>query len=166
MASETGEVRLAAISDQPLSVERVERAVADPRSGGTALFVGAVRSHDHGRVVTALTYEAHPSAGEAIAAVAAAVAAEPRVVAVAAEHRVGPLGIGDLAVVVAVSCAHRGDAFEAARRLIDRVKSEVPIWKWQQFADGTSEWVSCTDEPLPAADGVPAVGAPGRTLGP
>ena len=80
MASETGEVRLAAISDQPLSVERVERAVADPRSGGTALFVGAVRSHDHGRVVTALTYEAHPSAGEAIAAVAAAVAAEPRVV--------------------------------------------------------------------------------------
>ena len=79
----------------------------------------------------------------------------------AAEHRVGPLGIGDLAVVVAVSCAHRGDAFEAARLLIDRVKSEVPIWKWQQFADGTSEWVSCTDEPLPAADGV----ARGRRAG-
>lgn len=142
----SGRVRLAEISDQPLSVVAVERAVADDRSGATGLFVGTVRDHDHGRPVTTLTYEAHPSAAEVMARVAADVAAQPEVLAVAAVHRVGTLQIGDLAVVVAVSCGHRGDAFDATRELIDRIKAEVPIWKHQLFADGTSEWVACTDD--------------------
>ena len=59
----------------------------------------------------------------------------------AAVHRTGELAVGDLAVVVAVSCAHRGDAFDAARSLIDTLKAEVPIWKHQRFADGEEEWV-------------------------
>ena len=61
--------------------------------------------------------------------------------ALAAVHRVGDLAVGDLAVVVAVSCPHRGEAFEASRRLIDDLKGEVPIWKHQTFDDGTEEWV-------------------------
>ena len=68
-------------------------------------------------------------------------AAEFGVLALAAVHRVGDLDIGDLAVVVAVSCPHRGEAFEACRQLIDTLKHEVPIWKHQRFADGSSEWV-------------------------
>ena len=59
----------------------------------------------------------------------------------AAVHRIGDLDIGDLAVVVAVSCPHRAEAFDACRALIDELKATVPIWKHQRFADGTSEWV-------------------------
>lgn len=143
--SQPANVRLATIEAVPLSTERVQAAVMDPRAGGIALFVGVVRDHDHGRTVASLTYEAHPTAQEQLAQVAAEVAALPDVVAVAAQHRAGPLQVGDLAVVVAVSCAHRGDAFEAGRTLIDRIKGEVPIWKLQQFTDGTSEWVACHD---------------------
>lgn len=164
-------VRLAAIRDQPLSVEEVLGAVADDRSGATAVFVGTVRDHDHGRSVSALTYEAHPSAAAEIARVAAEISLQPEVLAVAAVHRVGPLAIGDLAVVVAVSCGHRGDAFVAARDLIDQVKAQVPIWKHQSFADGSSEWVACTtageELPAPVGDARPeaADGAgAGRTL--
>jgi molybdopterin synthase catalytic subunit len=165
-------VRLAAISEMPLSVVAVQDAVADDQAGATAVFVGMVRDHDHGRSVAALTYEAHPSAAAEIARVAAEVAAQPGVLAVAAVHRVGPLAIGDLAVVVAVSCGHRGDAFAATRELIDRVKAEVPIWKHQTFTDGSSEWVACAvdADPLPAAVGDAArpeaagPGPAGRTL--
>jgi molybdopterin synthase catalytic subunit len=73
--------------------------------------------------------------------VAEKVAADFEVIALAAVHRVGDLEIGDLAVVVAASCAHRAEAFEACRALIDRLKHEVPIWKHQRFRDGSSEWV-------------------------
>jgi molybdopterin synthase catalytic subunit len=70
-----------------------------------------------------------------------AVAAECPVTAVAVVHRVGPLQIGDLAVVIAVSSPHRAEAFAACRRLIDDLKEQVPIWKHQLFVDGDSEWV-------------------------
>jgi molybdopterin synthase catalytic subunit len=103
--------------------------------------VGAVRDHDSGQDVRRLEYSAHPTAQARLAEVAAEVAEEFDVVAVAAVHRVGVLEIGDLAVVSAVSAAHRGEAFEASRALIDRLKQRVPIWKHQVFADGSEEWV-------------------------
>jgi len=135
-------VRLIALRDNPLDVAEVTAAVSDPAAGGVNVFVGAVRDHDGGRDVLELEYTAHPSAEAQLAEVAAEVAAEFDVVAVAAVHRVGTLRIGDLAVVSAVSAAHRGTAFEASRALIDRLKVRVPIWKHQVFADGTDEWVS------------------------
>ena len=135
------EVRLVAIRDAPLSVDEVFRAVADAAAGGTAVFIGAVRSEDGGRSVTDLGYSAHPSALDELRTVAGEVAAAHDVVAVAAVHRVGDLAVGDLAVVVAVSCAHRGEAFVACLALIDELKSRVPIWKHQVFADGDEEWV-------------------------
>ncbi|MGY2875897.1 molybdopterin synthase catalytic subunit [Marmoricola sp. URHA0025 HA25] len=135
-------VTLVAVRDQPLEVGEVTAAVSDPAAGGLAVFVGTVRDHDGGQGVSRLEYTAHPSAEQRLAEVAAEVAAEFDVVAVAAVHRVGVLGIGDLAVVSAVSAAHRGTAFEASRALIDRLKERVPIWKHQQFADGTEEWVN------------------------
>jgi molybdopterin synthase catalytic subunit len=137
----TGVLRLLDIRDEPISVDEVLAAVADPAAGGTTLFVGSVRDHDSDREVTELGYEAHPEALTRLREVAERVAADPTVIALAAVHRSGDLKVGDLAVVVAVAAAHRGAAFAASRKLIDELKADVPIWKHQRFADGTSEWV-------------------------
>jgi len=134
-------IRLLAVRETPLSVDEVFGAVGDAAAGGTALFVGTVRNHDGGADVGTLGYSAHPSAEAELRRVAEKVAADYPVRALAAVHRVGDLVVGDLAVVVAVSCPHRAEAFAACRRLIDDLKSEVPIWKHQTFADGTEEWV-------------------------
>jgi molybdopterin synthase catalytic subunit len=137
-------VRLLDVRDAPLDVAEVVAAVSDPAAGGLNVFVGAVRNHDHGAGVVRLEYSAHPSAVERLAEVAAEVAAEFELIALAAVHRVGTLEVGDLAVVSAVSAAHRDQAFAASRALIDRLKERVPIWKHQTFADGTDEWVDPT----------------------
>jgi molybdopterin synthase catalytic subunit len=135
-------VRLVSLRDQPLDVAEVTAAVSDPMAGGVNVFIGAVRDHDGGQGVVRLEYSAHPTAERILGEVAAEVAAEFDVVAIAAVHRTGTLEIGDLAVVSAVSAAHRGVAFEASRALIDRLKERVPIWKHQVFTDGTDEWVN------------------------
>lgn len=135
------ELRLLAIRDSTIAVEEVLAAVEDPKAGGVVSFTGLVRQVDGGREVTALEYSAHPGALAALTAVAEAVAVEVPVVALAAVHRTGLLAVGDVAVVVAASAAHRGEAFEAARRLIDDLKATVPIWKRQVFVDGADEWV-------------------------
>ncbi|MFE4453354.1 molybdenum cofactor biosynthesis protein MoaE [Streptomyces sp. NPDC056796] len=134
-------IRLLDIRDTPLSVDEILRAVGDDAAGGTALFVGTVRDHDGGQDVGSLGYSCHPTAPDELRRVAEKVVAEYPVRALAAVHRVGELGVGDLAVVVAVACAHRGEAFDACRKLIDDLKHEVPIWKHQHFSDGTEEWV-------------------------
>jgi molybdopterin synthase catalytic subunit len=136
-------IRLTAIQDSPLSVDEVRLAVADPAAGGIGLFAGAVRADDHGRGVTALSYSAHPSAVAELRKVAEKVASDFPVCGLAAVHRVGDLVIGDLAVVVAVSCPHRAEAIEGCRALIDEIKRSVPIWKHQFYADGSQEWVGC-----------------------
>ncbi|WP_442814389.1 molybdenum cofactor biosynthesis protein MoaE [Streptomyces sp. NBC_01198] len=138
-------IRLLAVRDTPLSLDEVFAAVGDDAAGGTALFVGTVRDHDghSGATVTGLSYSAHPSAAAELRRVAEKVAADFPVRALAAVHRVGDLRVGDVAVIVAVSCPHRGEAFAANRRLIDDLKSGVPIWKHQTFDDGTEEWVGC-----------------------
>ncbi len=134
-------IRLLDVRDEPLSVDEVLATVADTGAGGTVVFVGTVRDVDGGRSVDGLGYTAHPAARDALAAVARRVVEAHPVVALAAVHRTGDLGLGDIAVVVAVSSPHRGDAFAACRQLIDDLKAEVPIWKHQRFADGTDEWV-------------------------
>lgn len=134
-------VRLTAVRDAALSVDEVLAAVADDAAGGVVSFTGVVRSSDGGRDVSELEYSAHPGAEAALRAVADRIAAELPVIGLAAVHRTGLLAIGDVAVVVAASAAHRGQAFEAARRLIDDLKEQVPIWKRQLFADGAEEWV-------------------------
>jgi molybdopterin synthase catalytic subunit len=135
-------VRLAELRHTPLSVDEVLAAVADPSAGGIDLFVGVVRGHDGPRHdVTRLSYSAHPSAEAELRVVAEKVAADFDVRALAAVHRLGDLDVGDIAVVVAVACPHRAEAFAACRTLIDNLKNGVPIWKHQQFGDGTSEWL-------------------------
>ena len=134
-------VRLIAVRESELSVDEVRAAVADPAAGGIALFAGAVRDTDHERGVTGLSYSAHPSAEDELRRVAEVIAEKYPVIGIAAVHRVGDLGLGDLAVVLAVSCPHRAEAFDACRDLIDILKASVPIWKHQRFDDGTAEWV-------------------------
>ncbi|MDX6201482.1 MAG: molybdopterin synthase catalytic subunit [Frankiales bacterium] len=134
-------IRLLDIRDTPLSVDEVLAAVADPGAGGVVTFLGVVRDHDEARPVAELGYSAHPSALAELRRVAEAVVAAYSVYGLAAVHRTGDLAVGDLAVVVAVSCAHRGEAFEAARRLIDDLKEQVPLWKHQRFLDGGESWV-------------------------
>jgi molybdopterin synthase catalytic subunit len=137
----TAAVRLVGLRETPLDVAEVVAALDDDASGGLTLFVGRVRDHDGGKGVTGLDYSAHPTALAKLTEVCERVAAEHRVHGVAAVHRVGTLGIGDIAVVVATTSSHRGEAFTASRALIDTLKAEVPIWKHQRFGDGTEEWV-------------------------
>jgi molybdopterin synthase catalytic subunit len=134
-------IALLAVRADALSVDEVLAAVRDPGAGGVAVFVGTVREHDAGRHVVRLEYSAHPSAQDELRRVAEKVVADHPVSRLAAVHRVGSLEIGELAVVAAVSCPHRAEAFAACRQLIDELKASVPIWKHQQFADGTAEWV-------------------------
>ncbi len=134
-------VRHVAISDTPVTADGVLGHLDDPASGGLVLFVGRVRDHDGGQSVSGLSYSAHPTALDRLQEVCETVAEKYDVHSVAAEHRVGDLTIGDIAVVVATTAGHRGTAFEASRALIDTLKAEVPIWKHQVFADGTDEWV-------------------------
>ena len=139
--TEPSVVRLVDIREQPLDAQEVLAALADQSAGGVTLFVGAVRDHDGGQGVAGLEYSAHPSALERLREVCEEIAGKYDVRAVAAVHRVGSLALGDAAVIVATSAAHRGEAFEASRALIDRLKESVPIWKHQIFEDGSDEWV-------------------------
>jgi molybdopterin synthase catalytic subunit len=131
------------LTEQPLDVAVHEAAVADVRGGATVSFCGVVRDHDHGRNVTRLEYHAHPSAADVLREVAKEFADLPDVLAIAVSHRVGTLEVGDVALVAAVSAAHRREAFDICARLVDEVKHRLPVWKRQEFADGTDEWVNC-----------------------
>lgn len=143
-APETARVLRATVTEEPLDVAEHAALVDDAAAGAVVTFAGVVRDHDHGRGVTALDYEGHPTAAAVVEKVAADVAASfPGVRALAVTHRVGPLGIGDVALACAVAGEHRREAFDACSELVDAVKRELPVWKRQEFTDGTEEWVNC-----------------------
>jgi molybdopterin synthase catalytic subunit len=135
-------VRLLDLREVALDPTEVLAAVDDPAAGGVNLFVGVVRNHDDGEQVDHLDYTAHPSAMDRLREVSEGVASEFEVTALAAVHRTGHLKIGDIAVLVAASAPHRGQAYAASRALIDRLKATVPVWKHQVFQDGREEWVN------------------------
>ncbi|WP_375425295.1 molybdenum cofactor biosynthesis protein MoaE [uncultured Friedmanniella sp.] len=136
-----GVVREASIGTGPISVDRLLGLVRGPEVGGVALFVGVVRDHDGGHEVVSLDYTAHPTAGSVLQGCATQVAGRHDLVALAVEHRVGHLEVGDLAVVVAAGAVHRAAALAACAELIDDLKAQVPIWKEQLFVGGEAEWV-------------------------
>ena len=137
---------LAGLQDAPLDVASHLAAVASPQAGALATFVGTVRDHDPGAEgeVVGLDYTAHPDAARVREAIAADLAARDGVLGLAVTHRVGHLGVGDVAIVACVATAHRALAFEVCRDLVERVKAEVPIWKRQVLADGSHTWVGLT----------------------
>lgn len=142
-----------AISAQPLSVDAAHAFVAHPSAGATVTFTGVVRDHapdddEQGegtgrrRAVVGLDYEAYTQVAERVMAELAEAVQErwPQLCAGYAVHRVGRLSVGDTAVVVAVSSPHRDTAFEAGRYLIDTLKTTVPIWKKEHWAEGGHHW--------------------------
>lgn len=134
----------AEISESPLSVEEHANLVGEAAAGAVVTFAGVVRDHDKGRGVVNLDYEGHPSAKAVIEEVATAVAGRhPGLRAVAVSHRIGALAIGDVALACAVAAEHRQEAFSACADLVDDVKRRLPVWKHQNFTDGTDEWVNC-----------------------
>lgn len=121
--------------------EELMAAVASPRAGAVATFDGRVRNHAEGRRVRSLYYEAYePMALQEMESICQEACRRWPLEGVAAVHRLGTLEIGESSVFIAVSSAHRADAFEACRFIIDRVKQSVPIWK-KEFWDEGSGWV-------------------------
>lgn len=132
------------IQTTPLDPAALRAAVLDPAAGGFCSFEGWVRDHHQGRAVDHLEYEAYvPLAEKEGRRILDEARSRFDILHAACVHRVGAIGIGDLAVAVAVSAAHRDAAFTACRYIIDEVKGRVPIWKKEHFADGTSGWVRC-----------------------
>ena len=130
------------VGEVPLSVADVYASVCDVASaGGIALFVGVVRDEDEGKSVTDLSYSAHPTAEARMREVVESALSGYPIKAVSAVHRIGDLKVGEIAVIVAVACPKRAEAFEACRVIVDEIKLTVPIWKNQHFADGNSGWV-------------------------
>jgi molybdopterin synthase catalytic subunit len=127
--------------DHPLPVVEVARWVERPDCGAVVVFTGLVRDHAEGRSgVTSLDYEAYPEAARArLAELVSEARRRWDLGRIACLHRVGLLGVGEPAVVVAVSSAHRDAAFDAARWCIDELKASVPIWKKETWADG-QDW--------------------------
>ena len=132
----------ARITADELDPEEVEGFVTTPADGAVVVFRGVVRDHDPGAVgkVVLLEYEAHPDAERMLREVCERVAASSGL-SIAAEHRIGSLRVGDLALVAAVAAPHRADAFATCALLVDDLKASVPIWKRQHAADGTTQWV-------------------------
>lgn len=143
VADHPGVVARAHVGEEPISVVEHELLVAGDDRGAVVSFGGVVRDHDHGRAVLGLEYIGHPGAPAILARVGAAAAARPGVATVAVSHRLGTMDIGEVALACAVSAAHRRAAFETCSWLVDEVKRELPVWKRQDFTDGTSEWVNC-----------------------
>jgi molybdopterin synthase catalytic subunit len=133
------------VQEAPLDVAEATAAVSAPDIGGIDLFLGAVRNHNDGRAVTRLEYHAYVSMAEKeMQRIADEIALELPGVRLAALHRIGSLGVGDLAVVCAAGAPHRAEAFKACRALIDRIKHRVPIWKREHGPDGPY-WVGWED---------------------
>ncbi len=132
-----------ALSDAPLDLSAHVSAVSSPAHGAVATFVGLVRDHDPSVTgeVTHLDYTAHPDAASSLERIAGAVAADHPLTTLAVSHRVGLLAVGDAAIVAATASAHRAEAFDACRDLVERVKAELPIWKREVLADGSHTWV-------------------------
>lgn len=137
-----GPVLIARVDETPITVDECTDAVADATAGAVVSFAGVVRNHDEDRGVLWLRYSAHPSAQTVLDEVAGEVALAHPGCRIAAAHRVGDLGIGDVALACAVASAHRAEAFAACAALVDAIKQRVPIWKEQGFSDGSTEWVA------------------------
>ncbi|MES2668935.1 MAG: molybdenum cofactor biosynthesis protein MoaE [Pseudomonadota bacterium] len=131
-----------ALSEAAFNIAPLRESLLRAEAGAYASFEGWVRNHNDGRAALGLRYEAYAALAEAEGAKIVAEALTRFEIADAAcVHRVGDLDVGDLAVWVGVSAAHRDAAFTACRWIIDEVKSRVPIWKHEQYAEGDASWL-------------------------
>ncbi len=134
-------ISIAQISHTALSLDAHVAAVAGPKHGAIATFVGTVRNHDPSVTgeVTALEYSAHPDAAAVLARICAD--HDQPDMAIAITHRIGVLAVGESAIIAAVASAHRREALDTLGELIERIKAELPVWKKEILADGSHTWV-------------------------
>ncbi len=136
------------LTDQPIDVGALAESLRDARAGACVTFEGRVRNENEGRRVEALEYEAYgPLAEKEGARIVAEATARFRIVGAVCVHRTGRLGLGELAVWIAVVAGHRDEAFAACRFIIDETKARVPLWKKEHYADGATEWINCATRP-------------------
>jgi molybdopterin synthase catalytic subunit len=135
---------VAYLTADPVALDALISAVQSTERGAVASFVGIVRDHHAGRSVVELTYVAYGPMAEAECARIVAEAESRWPVKVALAHRLGTLFVGDSAVAIAVAGAHRAEAFEGCRYVIEELKTRVPIWKRERYADGAEAWVDPT----------------------
>lgn len=130
------------LTRDPIDSARLVESVRRDGCGAVVLFLGTVRDLTGDRVTVALDYDAYPAMAEKkMAEIEADARSRWPIGDIAMEHRLGRLDVGEVSVAVAVSCPHRAQAFDACRHAIDRLKELVPIWKRENGADGTAEWV-------------------------
>jgi molybdopterin converting factor subunit 1 len=141
------------IGREPIEVEALERAVADPAAGATVTFAGTTRNGNAGRRVLRLEYEAYePMALSEMRKLMREAGERFKIVRIAIQHRIGFVAIGETSVAIAVSAAHRAEAFEACRFAIDRLKEVVPVWKKEYF-EGGEVWIGCQTSQPPELHG-------------
>ncbi|MEM8830557.1 MAG: molybdenum cofactor biosynthesis protein MoaE [Cyanobacteria bacterium P01_G01_bin.19] len=133
-----------AIKIAPLSIEEAYNLADDAANGAVVVMSGTVRNQTEGKPVEYLEYQAYqPMAIAVFQSIAAEIRKQWQDVnRIVIHHRIGKLVIGEISVVVAIGCPHRGAAFEACRYAIDTLKHNAPIWKKEHFSDGASTWVS------------------------
>ncbi len=133
---------LVGVVDRPISASSLAERVGSDEDGAVVCFEGRVRTRNRGREVVRLHYDAYPEmADEMLRDIAAEAARLHSAGSVAVFHRTGTLEIGQVSVAIAVSAMHRSDAFEAARYVIEQVKVRLPVWKREEYRDGSSEWL-------------------------
>jgi molybdopterin synthase catalytic subunit len=135
------------LTRRPIDVDALLADVSGPGRGATVLFLGTVRDHHLGREVTGIDYSAYPAMAErTLERIERELEAEHEGLALRVVHRTGELAIGSTSIVIAAAAPRRDAAFAAARRALERVKRETPIWKLERYADGSSAWRE--EEPL------------------
>lgn len=145
------------ITDRPIVPAEVLSRVGDERDGAVLLFLGTVRNHNDGRDVDGMDYQAYREmAEEVLAKIAGEVRDRWRTDRLAIVHRIGGLEVGEVSVAIAVSTAHRGEAYEASRYVIEEIKARLPVWKREHYLDGERRWVPGRRPP---------VSGPGTTVG-
>jgi molybdopterin synthase catalytic subunit len=132
------------LTTEPIDVPAMLRE-ARPSDGGVCLFVGVVRNQNDGRETRQIQYEAYAPMAEAeIGRLLQSIGESLPQARVSLRHRLGLLEVGEASVAVVATAPHRAEAFAACREAIDRLKTTVPIWKKEFYADGTFEWVDPT----------------------
>ncbi len=139
-------MRRAAVVTGPIDPAAVMDEVRSREFGAVSMFIGTVRDTNEGRRVSSIDYSAYvPMAEAELDRIMGEASEKFGVAAIVVEHRIGPLGLGDISVAIAVAHEHRAPALEATSFLIERIKEQVPIWKLERYADGVAGWIDPTD---------------------
>jgi len=139
-------MRRAAVVTRPIDPAAVMDEVRSREFGAVSMFIGTVRDTNEGRRVSSIDYSAYvPMAEAELDRITGEASEKFGVAAIVVEHRIGPLGLGDISVAIAVAHEHRAPALEATSFLIERIKEQVPIWKLERYADGVAGWIDPTD---------------------